>query len=179
MKKIQNLILSGVALALSGIIILVSESIGIGTARVLVPICVIASGVLAILFANANKDPQSKRPIRYLTYQGIIFIVFGLLCALGTKSLSDFLSYATYFVLFASLFDISFGFTVLNSGAKWTWGILIFKFIGGLMGLIGGVTILATSVTDEYSGLYITGGVLVLMGIGTTIFATKINKVSA
>ena len=179
MKKLQHLILSGVALSLSGIIMLASESISISSTRILVPSLIIASGIFAILFANANTNSESKRPIQYLIFQGGIFVLFGLLCAFGAKNLTQFLSYATYFVLFTSLLDIILGFAIVNSDFKWTWGILTFKFIGGLMGLIGGVAILATSVTNQYSGLYITGIVIILMGIGTIIFATKINKVPA
>ena len=102
-----------------------------------------------------------------------------MICTFGVKSLGDFLSYTTYFILLTSLFDISFGFAVVNADFKWSWGILIFKFLGALMGLLGGVAILVTSVTDQYSSLYITGIVIILMGVGTVIYSTKINKVSA
>ena len=78
MNKLRNLISSGIVLSLSGIVMLASESIGFGTTRILIPSLIIASGVLAILFANANTNPQAKRPIQYLLYQGVAYIIFGL-----------------------------------------------------------------------------------------------------
>lgn len=176
MNKLQNLILSGVTLLLSGIVMLASDSIGVDTAKILIPILFIASGVFAILFANAN--PQAKRPAQYHILQGVLLILFGLILGFGAKSLGDFLSYATYFIMFIGLFDIILSFTLVNSDFNLTWGKLLFKVFGGFFGLIGSVAILATSITDQYSGLTITGIVTILMGIGTIIFASKLKTVS-
>ena len=176
MNKLQNLILSGVTFLLSGIVMLASDNIGIDIAKVLIPILFIASGIFAILFAKAN--PQTKGIFQYHIFQGVILILFGLILGLGAKNLGDFLSYATYFILFIGFFDIILGFALANSDSNLTWGKLLFKMLGGFFGLIGGVAILATSVTDQYSGLMIMGIVTILMGIGTIALATKIKTVS-
>ena len=176
MNKLQNLILSGATLSLSGLIMITAESIGVGTAKILIPILFITSGVFAILFANANL--QSPITPKYHLFQGAILILFGLILALGATSLGDFLNYATYFILFIGLFDIILGFVLVNSDYNWTWGKLLFKTAGGFFGSIGGVAILVTSITDQYSGLLITGIITILMGIGTIVFASKIKTVS-
>ncbi len=173
MNKVQNLILSGLTLVMSGIVMLISDSIGIGLAKFLVPFLFITSGVFAILFAKANLE--TKIPFQYNVFQGTVLILFGLIIGIATKSLDIFLSCSTYFIMFIGLFDIFYGFALLNSGFNWTWKKLLFKTIAGFLGLLGSVAILATSITDQYSGLMITGIVTILMGIETIVFATKIK----
>lgn len=176
MRKVTNLMISGVSLATSGIIILVSDKIGIDLSKILVPTLIVVSGVFAIQFASINREV--KVAYQYHIIQGIVFIIFGLIIGFGAKNLNVFLKYATYFIIFLGLFDIIYGFALVNSNYNWTWEKLLFKSFGGFLGLIGGVAILATSITNQHSGLMITGIMTTIMGIGTIDFATKLKTIS-
>ena len=174
MKKLQNLSFSGIALMLAGITIVLAENIGVDIAKVVVPLLFIVSGVFAIIFSNSN--PQAKKPAQYHMIQGSALIFFGVLFGLASKNLENFLSYATYFILFFGFFEIIMGFLLVNSAFKFKWSNLLFRFLGGLLGVMGAILILATSTTDEMSGLMMTGIITALIGIGVVIFSIKIRN---
>lgn len=175
MKKTKNLIISGIALSISGLVLLAIEIIGIEAAKVLFPLLFIISGAFSIIFGTANTG--MKKPAQYHLFQGGAFVLLALVVGGFTNSLGGFLKYATYFILFFGIFDIIHGFFLLTSKFNLTWKVLVFKFFGGLFGTAGGVAILATSLsTNYYAGLMITGMVIILIGIGMIVFATRIKK---
>lgn len=176
MNKVQNLTFQGISLLIAGIAMIASENIGISIAKVLVPILFIISGVFSILFANANS--QITIPYRYQIVHGVGLILFGVIVGLVPKSLGEFLNYATYFILFFGLWEIMFGFAVVNSPFKFEWRDIIVRFFCGLIGMVGGVLILATSLIDQSLGLIITGVVTVLIGIGIVLFSKKVKSIS-
>lgn len=176
MNKTQNLTFSGIALLLAGVAMLAFESIGVSTTKILIPILFITSGVFSIMFSNAN--PQTKGPSQYHMIHGIGLVLFGIIFGVVPKSLGDFLTYATYFILFFGFLEIIISFALLNSGSKLEWRTVIERFFGGFLGTIGAVLILVTSATDEISGLVITGVATVLIGIGIIVFSKKINNIS-
>ncbi len=177
MNKINYLTFSGIAMAIAGALMLTSESIGIGTAKFLVPLMFAIGGVLAYMFANANK--QHKLANQYHAAQGIGMIIFAVIIGLGAENLGDFLKYITYFMLFFGLIEIIFAFMALNSSQKLNTGILISRFIAGLFNLIGAVVILATSVTDEINGLLIAGILVIIGGIAFIVFSFRIRKITS
>lgn len=174
MNKINYLTFSGVAMALAGIFLLLSESIGVGTVKFLVPLLFAVGGILAYLFSEANKHHKIAR--QYHLLQGIGMVVFALLIGIIPNSLGEFLKYVTYLMLLFGLIEILFGFMALNTGNKFNMKILISRFVAGFFNLIGAVLILATSVTDEISGLFIAGILIILGGIAFIIFSFRIRK---
>lgn len=176
MKKTQNLYLSSVTLLIAGIVMIISNKIGVEISKILVPILFISTGIFNILFGKANLE--QKTAAQYFILQGIALIIFGLSIGFGANNLESFLSYVTYFIMFIGLSDIIFSFVLVNSQLNWTWGRLLFKTAVGFIGLTGGVAILATSAYyGTYSGLMTTGAVTILLGIGTVIFASKAKQV--
>ncbi len=177
MNKINYLTFSGIAMILAGVFMLASESIGIGTAKFLVPLMFAIGGVFAYLFSEANKHHKIAR--QYHLLQGIGMVVFAFLIGIIPNSLGEFLRYVTYFMGLFGLIEILFGFMALNTGNKLNMGILISRFVAGFFNLIGAVLILATSVTDEISGLLIAGILVVLGGIAFIVFSFRIRKIKS
>ena len=79
MNKINYLTFSGASMALAGITMLISESIGISIAQILVPLLFITGGIFAYLFAQANQ--QHKLANQYHLLQAIGLCLFGVLIA--------------------------------------------------------------------------------------------------
>lgn len=177
MNKINYLTLSGVSMALAGVLMLASESIGVDIAKVLVPLMFAIAGVLAYMFSDAN--PQHKLAKQYHMAQGIGMVTFAVVIGLGSENLGDFLKYVTYFVLFFGLIELLFAFMALNSSQKLNIGILISRFVAGFFNLIGAVLILLTSITDEVSGLMIAGVLVVLGGLAFVMFSFRIRKLKS
>ena len=161
-------------MALAGILILSSESIGGEVAKIFVPIAFAVAGMLAYLFSSAN--PQHNIARQYHLLQGVGMIVFALTIGLGANDLSDFLSYTTYFILFFGLMEILFAFMALNSSQKLNTGILISRFIAGFTNLIGAVVLLATSATSAINGLMIAGVLILLGGLAFVMFSFRIRR---
>ena len=176
MNKISYLTYSGLLIALAGICMYNSESVGVHIAKVLVPILFLSGGILTYLFSTANK--QHKLANQYHGIQGVGVILFALLIGFGANDLGDFLKYVTYFMLFFGFIEILFGFMALNSSQKLNIGILIYRFISGFFTLIGGVLILVTSITNEISGLSIAGVLVALSGLAIIIFSYKVKNIS-
>lgn len=176
MKKINYLTFSGITMGVAGIIMLISESIGIGVAQTLVPLLFATSGVLAYLFSEANKHHKIAR--LYHLLQGGGMILFAFLIGIVPQSLEEFLKFVTYFVMIFGLIEILFGFMALNSGIKLNIGILISRFIAGFFSLIGAVLLLATAATNETSGLLIAGVLVLIGGLGFTMFSFRIRKMN-
>ncbi|MEM8565419.1 MAG: hypothetical protein AAGF85_03100 [Bacteroidota bacterium] len=177
MNKANSLTLGGIALLIAGIVMFTAERIGIGTAKFLIPLLFIASGIFSLIFSNTN--PQTKKISQYHIIHGIGLILSGVLLGLLPKSLADFLRYATYFILAFGLLEIIIGFALANSGSRIDWKHLILRFSGGFLGIIGAVLILATAASDKGSALMITGFATALIGINSIIFSTKTHKLLA
>lgn len=162
-------------MGLAGISMFISESIGIGTAKILVPLLFAMGGITAYLFSKAN--PQHKIAWLYHLLQGIGMLLFAFVIATLPQNLADFLRYVTYFMMLFGFIEILFGFMVLNSGEKLNTSILISRFVAGFFNLIGAVLILATSVTDEASGLLIAGLLILMGGIAFVMFSFRLRKI--
>lgn len=175
MNKVQNLTATGMLLLSAGVVMLVSENIGVDRVKLLIPLLFIIGGVFSILFSRANA--QIKGIGQYQLIHGIGLVVFGIIFGLIPKTLAEFLKYATYFILAFGLLEIIIGFTIVNSDFNFKWGDVIARFFAGLFGSIGGVLILATSATDQFSGLMITGGITILIGLGIVLFSMKLKKI--
>ncbi len=161
-------------MGLAGVFMLATESVGVGTAKIFVPLLFAIGGVLSFMFSNANK--QHKLANQYHMIHGISMIIFAIIIGLGAKNLGDFLNYITYFMLFFGLIEILFAFMALNSSQKLNMSILFSRFASGFFNLIGAVLILATSVTDEVSGLMIAGILTLVAGLAFVIFSFRIRK---
>ena len=173
-EKISNLIFSGVAMALAGVVMLLSEKIGVGTAKLLVPSLFFIGGVFAILFAMANKDFKIANQFHLL--QGIGMIAFAVIIGTSANNLGEFLKYVTFFVGLFGFLEIIFGFIILNMGGEIKWNILISRMLGGFAGLIGAVFLLVTTMTDELTGLNIAGVLTIIGGLSFVVFANKIKN---
>ena len=175
MNKVNYLTFSGILMGLAGVCMLLSESIGVGIAKILVPLMFASGGAMAYLFSEANKHHKIAR--QYHLLQGVGMIIFAILIAIAPENLSDFLRYVTYFMLLFGFIEILFGFMALNTGGKLKMGILISRFIAGFFNLIGAVLILVTSATDEIRGLMIAGALILIGGIAFIVFSFRIRKV--
>lgn len=162
-------------MGLAGIGMLLSEYVGIGIAKAIVPLLFAAGGIMAYLFSEANK--HHKIANRYHFLQGIGMILFALLIAAIPQDLSEFLSFVTYFILLFGLIEILFGFMALNTGNNLNTGILISRFIAGFISIIGAVLILATASTSEISALMVAGILTMVGGIGFMMFSFRVRKI--
>ena len=175
MNKINYLTFSGIAMCLAGIFVLLSEDIGIGTTKFLVPSMFAVGGIFASLFSQANKHHQLAK--QYYLLLGIGMILFAFLIGTNPNSLDEFQTNITYFMAMFGLIEIIFGFMALSSGNKLNMNVLFFRFFTGFCNLIGAVLILATSVTNGMNGLFLSGGLVTLGGIALIFFSFKIRKI--
>lgn len=175
MKKINLLILSGVAMILGGLTILLSSEIGVHNSKIITPLFFAASGIFSILFANANKELAVPKNFHLL--QGIGMIVFAVVLVTIPKSLKSFLMVATYFTMAYGLLEIFFTFSVLNSDKKINKSIMMARIITGVLSLIGGFSLFISAVgrTPE-TGVLIAGILISLAGSSFVIFARKVKN---
>ncbi|MEM6318135.1 MAG: hypothetical protein AAF960_10725 [Bacteroidota bacterium] len=174
MNKTNYLTFSGVSMALAGMVMLTSESIGVAYAKILVPALFFTGGVSAYLFSAAN--PQHAIAKQYHLLQGAGMAIFAIIIAAGPENLGEFLMYVSYFMGVFGLIELLFAFMVLNRGDKLNKGILMSRFIAGASNLVGSVLILATSLTDELSGLIIAGILILLGGVAFILFSFRIRR---
>ena len=175
MNKINYLTFSGVAMCLAGIFVLLSENIGVETAKLLVPSMFALGGVLAYLFSEANKHHKLAR--QYHLLLGIGMILFAIIISTNSTGLEAFQQNIIYFMAMFGFIEIMFGFMALNSGDKLNMGALGFRFFTGFCNLIGAVLILATSVANQINGLFLSGGLVVLGGIAFILFSYRIRNI--
>ncbi|MEM8527612.1 MAG: hypothetical protein AAGG68_23420 [Bacteroidota bacterium] len=176
MNKINYLTFSGLLMALAGVTMLTSETIGVDIAKIAVPVFFLLGGIFAYLFSAANKQHRIAR--QYHLLQGFGMMTFAVIIALVPQNLGDFLKYITYFMLLFGLLELLFGFLALNTGNQLNMNILLSRFVAGFVNIIGAVLILATAVTDEISGLMIAGVLILLGGIAFVLFSFRVKKMS-
>ena len=175
MDRVNYLTFTGVTLLVAGLVMLISEKIGVGISKILIPLLFITSGIFSVLFLKAKT--QIKAVGQYQLIHGVGLILFGVIFGLVPKNLGEFLNCATYFVLVFGFLEIIIGFTIVNSEINFKWGDLIARIFSGFFGLIGGVLILVSAAIDQFSGLIITGGITILIGLGVVLVSVKIKKV--
>lgn len=174
MNKVNYLLLSGLSLLAAGAILLFSESIGISTSKILVPICLILGSVFAFLFSRANKHHKIANQFHLLQSLGLL--VFGVLIAMVPKNLESFLNFTTYFIMAYGLFEIMFAFAVLNSNVGINRSILFVRLATGLINLLGGFILIITLSEDIKTALTVAGCLIVIGGLGFIWFANKTKK---
>lgn len=174
MNKTNLLTLSGLALLGAGIILLLSESIGITTSKILVPAFFAIASIFTFLFSQANKQNRIAR--QFHLAQSIGLLTFTILIAMIPQSLASFLSFSTYFIMFFGLFEIIFIFSVLNTKTPLNKGILLSRLAAGATNLIGGFILLLTLFQNTKNALTIAGILIIIGGIGFLFYAYKINN---
>ncbi|MEP5338559.1 MAG: hypothetical protein ABJL44_03620 [Algibacter sp.] len=177
MKKLNYLRISGIALALSGLSMILSDNIGVPTAKVLVPVLIIAAGLFSFLFSTKNSHFRIAK--QYHLLQGIGLTICGLLVAMLPNSLEDFLMYIAYFVLLLGFLEFTFAYQVLNAKIKnFNWNMIISRFIAAMISFISAIVLLLNSVDNPLTGLMIAGAVTIIGGISILLFANKIKDVN-
>jgi uncharacterized membrane protein HdeD (DUF308 family) len=175
MNNLNYLRISGIALALSGIGMLLSDNIGVPTAKVLVPILIIATGFFSLLFSSKNS--QFRLAKQYHLIQGIGFTICGVLVAIVPKSLEDFLMYISYFVLLSGFLEFIFAFQILNAKIKnFNWNMIISRFIAAILSFIAAIVLLLNLMDNSLTGLLIAGVVTIIGGLSILIFSNKIKN---
>nr|WP_299338193.1 hypothetical protein [Allomuricauda sp.] len=175
MNKLVYLTLSGTAMLVAGITLLLSTYIGVGTSKVLAPLFLLISGVLALLFSGAN--PQHKVAKTFHFLQGAGLMTFSILIAIWPGTLDMFLKLTTYFIMVYGLFEIMFAFSVLRSSFKVDRSILMTRLMVGAINVIGSFVLFMSLLKSTTSGLKVAGFLIVLGGLGFIIFANRIKKI--
>ncbi len=176
MNKTSNLTLSGLTMLIAGIILYMSEQIGISMAKILIPILFILSGGFAIRFSKYSKLPIIAQ--QYHKIQGIGLIIFALLIIGLPNTLVSFLMIITYFVIMFGIFEITFALNVLSSKHKINTNILISRLSAGAISLIGGFILLLTTLKDEFKGMSIASILIIISGISIIYFAQYLKKLN-
>ncbi|MGB0884579.1 MAG: DUF308 domain-containing protein [Flavobacteriales bacterium] len=172
--KNKNLVISGLCMSLAGLSVLFSQTIGVQTAQVLVPVFLILGGYFSYAFSKQLKDIKVGR--QFHLFQAIGMLVFGVLVAFIPDSLESFLKFVTYFVMCFGFIEISFGLMAIGSNKTIKWNIVSFRLISGVLALIGAFVILMTSMTDALKSLTIAGILLLISGIAFIVFAQKLKR---
>ncbi|MEO9967770.1 MAG: hypothetical protein ABJF11_18395 [Reichenbachiella sp.] len=174
MKNLNYLRISGIALALAGLSMILIENISVETAKVLVPVLIIASGFFSYLFSSKNSHFRLAK--QYHLIQAIGLTTCGLLVAMLPQSLEDFLTYIAYFVLLSGFLEFSFAFMVLNMKIKViNWGMLISRFVAAMASFISAIVLLLNTISNPLTGLLIAGIVTIIGGLSIVVFASKIK----
>jgi uncharacterized membrane protein HdeD (DUF308 family) len=177
MYKLKYLIFSGISLALSGITMLLTDTLGVSTAKILIPLFFIISGIFTYFFSKANKE--NKLAYQYHLAQSIGLIICGILVAILPTSLDEFLMIITYFVLLLGIFEFAFTFLALNSKIKkLRWEILISRVVAAFLSMISAIILLLNSMNDPQTGLIIAGIITILSGLSFLVFAYKIKSMN-
>lgn len=164
MNKIINLTLSGLSLLAAGIVLLFSQNIGVSTSKIIVPILFALAGVLAFLYAQANKEHKIAKQFHLI--QGLGLLIFSVLIAVIPDSLESFLRITTYFILVFGIFEITFIFSVLNAKEKLNKNILFMRLAAGIVNLLGAFILLLALLQDVSTALNIAGLLIALGGLG-------------
>ncbi len=175
MNKLIYLTLSGIAMLAAGITLLLSTAIGVGTSKILVPLFLFVSGILAFLFSQANGQHKVAKTFHLL--QGMGLMTFAVLIAIWPNTLDMFLKLTTYFIMVYGLFEIMFAFSVLRSSFKVDRSILMTRLLVGAINLIGSFVLFMSLMKSTASGLTVAGFLIVLGGLGFIIFANRIKKI--
>ncbi len=173
--KNQNLVISGACILLAGLVVLFSQSIGVSTAKFLVPALFIIGGIFAYIFSVENK--QIKIASQFHLIQAFMMVIFGIVVAIKADSLESFLTYVTYFVLCIGFLDIGYGLMALSSNSKAKTAIVTYRMVAGFVALIGALAILISNLMDPMQGLMVAGLIMIFGGISIIIFARKIASV--
>jgi len=175
MKNLNYLRISGIALALAGLSMLLTSSIGISISKVLVPMFIVSAGLFSFLFSSKNRGVSLAR--QYHLAQAIGLVVCGLLVAILPESLEGFLMYIAYFVLLSGSLELIFAYSILNAKIKvFNWSVLISRFVAAAISFILAIVLLLNSVLDPQIGLLIAGAVTIIGGASVLIFARKIKN---
>ncbi len=174
MTKLVNLILAGICIILAGIAIIITESIGVHIAKIIIPLLFMLSGIFSIRYSIVNKDLEILSKFHLIN--GIGLLIFATVIAFLPDDLSSFLMYVTYFMLMYGLLEIVFPFSALNSKNKIMKELLIFIIIVGFAVSIGAIIILFTTLFNQDSGLMIAGILTLLIGLSNIIYVNKIKR---
>ena len=169
----KYLIYSGISIALTGLVLLLSQKIGVQASKIAVPILIIISSYFSYKFSRSIVDHNIGKQF-HLARAGLLFI-FGVIVAFVPDSLESFLSYVVYFMMFFFIFEFTFCLMSFNTAPKVNWRTAIFWLISGFLAGIGAVLVLSTSITDPMQALMMTGVFMVLSGLSFAIFAKRLN----
>ncbi|MCL6266563.1 hypothetical protein [Flagellimonas myxillae] len=175
MNKPIYLTLSGISMLAAGITLLLSTSIGVGTSKILVPLFLLVSGIMAFIFSQVNGQHKVAKTFHFL--QGAGLMTFAILIAIWPDTLDMFLKMATYFIMVYGLFEIMFAFSVLRSSFKVDKSILMTRLMVGAINFIGSFVLFMSLLKSTSSGLSVAGFLIVLGGLGFIIFANRIKKI--
>lgn len=174
MNNTYYLSLSGLGMILAGIAMFFSEQLGIGMAKIAVPLGFFLGGICAFFFSRANAHHKIAKQFHML--QGIGMILFALVISTLAKDLEGFLKLTTYFLMVYGLFEIMFSFSVLRTKFKMDKSILITRLLVGAINIIGAVALLLTMIRDARQGLTVASVLILLGGIGFFLFSLRISK---
>ena len=174
MNETTDLTLSGLTMLIAGLLLYLSEQIGIYTAKILIPILFILSGIFAIRFSNNSNLPKIAK--LYHKIQGISLILFAFLIIALPNTLQSFLMIVTYFVLMFGIFELTFALNALSSKHKINTNILISRLVAGAINLIGGFILLLTTLNDEFKGISIASILIIIGGFSIIYFAQYLKK---
>ena len=170
MKGLQNLQATGLCIIFSGTVMIFAEEIGIEFSKILIPALFAIAGIMAILFARSNKDNSKAR--QYHLIQGVGIIIFSILIAFFADSLGMFLNHLSFFVLFFGILEFTIAFSALNS-SEINWKILVFRFIGGVLGFFGGFVLIMTSFSSPLKTVLLAGIFTITWGASLIMFSVK------
>ena len=174
MNRLSYLSLSGVLMIVAGAIIIFSETIGVGTSKVLVPLSLVLSGIYALLFSKANAQHKIAKQFHFL--QGVGMITFAAIITFLAKDLQGLLQIISFFLLVYGLFELIFAFSVLSSNFKINMSILMTRLVTGGVTLVGAFILFMSMLDDLNQGLMIAGILIAIGGLGFLIFSRKISK---
>lgn len=175
MNKTIYLTLSGLFMLATGLTLLLSTSIGVATSKILVPLFLFVSGVMAFLFSQVNGQHKIAKTFHLL--QGLGLMSFAIIIAILPDTLDMFLKITSYFIMVYGLFELMFAFSVLRSSFILDKSILMTRLMVGLINFIGSFVLFMSLLKSTSSGLSVAGFLIVLGSIGFIIFANRINKV--
>ncbi len=176
MKNLNYLMLSGFCMVAAGVSMLLSESLGVQVAKILVPLAFFVGGIFAYMFATRNRT--HKVAYQYHLLQGVGMMVFAMLIFIFARDLGGFLKYVSYFIGAFGLIEILFGFMATSTGQSLSMKVLFSRLTAGFFNLVGSVVLLLVTLSNEYAGLMIAGVLVVLGGTAFILFANRIAKSS-
>ena len=174
--KNKKIVMSGICMSLAGAVVLLSQTIGVQTSKILVPVFFILGSYFAYKFSREIKGHNVGR--QFYLLQALGMLVFGILIVVIADSLESFLNFVTYFVMCFGILEFSFVLMSFNIGLTIRWNIIIYRIVSGFSAMIGAMILLFITMTDSMQGLIIAGTLMLINGLAFGVFAQKLESKS-
>jgi uncharacterized membrane protein HdeD (DUF308 family) len=174
MTKYQSLRIYGILMMLTGVTLLVSQTIPLHLVRYLVAFFMLGSAVFAGI--TAYKSSTMEIRFKYHELHALGMAVYGIFILFFSNDLGRFLNITAFFFIYYGMTELILCFQLLNQRERLSMQVLVVRIVFGFLIYLGAPIILSISDSDQNTSLLGYGIVFVLSGIHIMMFKTVIKR---